>query len=197
MALKFDPKDKINQWLILVLLIVGGGGYYFWDSVYLPMTEEIRTLKEEEDKLQRDLTKVKSQVQRMAKLREELIVAKAEFAKLQEMFPDQEQIPTRLQDLTSVTRRSGTTTTRFQPLPPVQKEYYTENKYKLNITGSYHAIGEMFAELANFRYPTSVQKLALEVSPKLKDELDNADKHGTTANTVVTEFEFTTYTSRK
>lgn len=197
MALKFDPKDKINQWLILVLLIVGGGGYYFWDSVYLPMTEEIRTLKEEEDKLQRDLTKVKSQVQRMAKLREELLVAKAEFAKLQEMFPDQEQIPSRLQDLTSVTRRSGTTTTRFQPLPAVQKEYYTENKYKLNITGSYHAIGEMFAELANFRYPTSVQKLALEVSPKLKDELDNADKHGTTANTVVTEFEFTTYTSRK
>lgn len=197
MALKFDTKDKINQWLVLVLLIVGGGGYYFWDSVYLPMTEEIRTLKEEEDKLQRDLTKVKSQVQRMAKLREELVVAKAEFAKLQEMFPDQEQIPTRLQDLTSVTRRSGTTTTRFQPLPPVQKEYYTENKYKLNITGSYHAIGEMFAELANFRYPTSVQKLALEVSPKLKDELDNADKHGTTANTVVTEFEFTTYTSRK
>lgn len=197
MALKFDPKDKINQWLILVLLIVGGGGYYFWDSVYLPMTEEIRALKEEEDKLQRDLTKVKSQVQRMAKLREELLVAKAEFAKLQEMFPDQEQIPSRLQDLTSVTRRSGTTTTRFQPLPAVQKEYYTENKYKLNITGSYHAIGEMFAELANFRYPTSVQKLALEVSPKLKDELDNADKHGTTANTVVTEFEFTTYTSRK
>ncbi len=197
MALKFDTKDKINQWLVLVLLIVGGGGYYFWDSLYLPMTEEIRTLKTQEEQLQRDLTKVKSQVQRMAKLREELVVAKAEFAKLQEMFPDQEQIPSRLQDLTSVTRRSGTTTTRFQPLPAVQKEYYTENKYKLNITGSYHAIGEMFAELANFRYPTSVQKLALEVSPKLKDELDNADKHGTTANTVVTEFEFTTYTSRK
>jgi len=196
-AIKFDPKDKINQWLILVVLLVGAGGYYFWDSVYVPMTEQIRTLKEEEDKLQRELTKVKSQVQRMAKLKEELAVAQADFAKLQEMFPDQEQIPTRLQDLTSVTRRSGTTTTRFQPLPAVQKEYYTENKYKLNITGSYHAIGEMFAELANFRYPTSVQKLALEVSPKLKDELDNADKHGTTANTVVTEFEFTTYTSRK
>lgn len=197
MAIKFDPKDKINQWLILVVLLVGAGGYYFWSSVYVPMTEQISTLKEEEDRLQRELTKVKSQVQRMSKLKEELAVAQADFAKLQEMFPDQEQIPTRLQDLTSVTRRSGTTTTRFQPLPAVQKEYYTENKYKLNITGSYHAIGEMFAELANFRYPTSVQKLALEVSPKLKDELDNADKHGTMANTVVTEFEFTTYTSRK
>lgn len=197
MAIRMDPKDKLNQFVILVILLIGGGGYYFWDSVYKPMTEELRTLKDEEEKLSRELTKVKSQVQRMAKLKEELALATADFEKLQEMFPDQEQIPTRLQDLTSVTRRSGTTTTRFQPLPPIQKDYYTENKYKLNVTGSYHSIGEMFAEMANFRYPTSVQKLSLDVSPKLKDELDNADKHGTNANTVVTEFEFTTYTSRK
>jgi type IV pilus assembly protein PilO len=197
MALHIDPKDKLNQVVFLVILVVLAGCYMFWDNVYVPMNEQIRTQKEEEDKLARELTKVKSQVQRMAKLKEELARAEVDFAKLQEMFPDQEQIPTRLQDLTSVTRRSGTTTTKFQPLPAVQKEYYTENKYKLNITGSYHSVGEMFAEMANFRYPTSVQKMSIEVSPKLKEELDNADKHGTTPNTVVTEFEFTTYTSRK
>jgi type IV pilus assembly protein PilO len=192
-----NTKDKLNQVVFLVILLIAGGGYCFWQYVYVPKTEELRNLKDQEDKLSRDLTKVKSQVQRMSKLREELAQAESEFAKLQEMFPDQEQIPSRLQDLTSVTRRSGTTTTSFQPLPPVQRDYYTENVYKLSITGSYHAIGEMFAEMANFRYPTSVQKMAITASAKLNEELEDADKHGTTPNTVVANFEFTTYTSRK
>jgi len=192
-----NTKDKLNQIVFIVVLLIGGGGYCFWQYVYQPKTEELRGLKDQEDKLSRDLTKVKSQVQRMSKLREELAQAETEFAKLQDMFPDQEQIPTRLQDLTSVTRRSGTTTTSFQPLPPVQRDYYTENVYKLSITGSYHALGEMFAEMANFRYPTSVQKMVVTTSTKLNEELEDADKHGTTPNTVIANFEFTTYTSRK
>ena len=58
-------------------------------------------------------------------------------------------------------------------------------------------IGEMFAEFANFKYPTSIQRMSITVSANLKSELDNADKHGTVPNTVAAEFDFTTYTSRK
>jgi type IV pilus assembly protein PilO len=63
--------------------------------------------------------------------------------------------------------------------------------------GSYHSIGEMFAEFANFKYPTSIQKMSITVSSNLKSEMDFADKHGTIPNTVAAEFDFTTYTSRK
>ena len=83
------------------------------------------------------------------------------------------------------------------PQPSIQQQYYAENTYKISITGNYHSIGEMFAEFANFKYPTSIQKMNIVVSPNLKAELESADKHGTVPNTVATDFDFTTYTSRK
>jgi type IV pilus assembly protein PilO len=154
-------------------------------------------LTAEEEKLNGDLTLVKTQMQRLSALKEDLRLAEADFAKLQDMFPDQEKIPTRLQDLLTVTRRSGTTTTIFKPLPASEKDYYTENNYQITVRGSYHSIGEMFAEFANFKYPTSIQKMSIEVSPNLKSELESADLHGTNPSTVVAQFDFTTYTSRK
>lgn len=197
MAASLDLKDKLNQWLLLVILIIGGGGYAYWTYVWEPRKLAIEELSAEEEKLSSELTLVKTQMQRLSQLREELRQAEADFAKLQEMFPDVEMIPSRLQDLLTVTRRSGTVTTKFVPLPSSDKPHYTENNYRISIRGSYHSIGEMFAEIANFRYPTSIQKMAIDVAPDLKDQLAQADKHGTVASTVAAEFEFTTYTSRK
>lgn len=197
MAMDLDLKDKLNQWLLLVILMIGGGGYAYWTYVWQPRQEAILALSSEEERLSSDLTLVKTQMQRLAQLRQELKEAEADFAKLQEMFPDVEKIPSRLQDLLTVTRRSGTVTTKFVPLPSADKPHYTENNYRISIKGSYHSIGEMFAEIANFKYPTSIQKMSIDVAPDLKDQLSQADKHGTIATTVATEFEFTTYTSRK
>ena len=197
MALRVDLKDKLTQWLILCIVIVAAGGYGHYTYVYLPRQEAITQLTAEEEKLSRELTVVKTQVQRLAQIRVELASAESEFAKLQEMFPDEERIPSRLQDLLTVTRRSGTITTKFVPQPSVQQQYFAENNYKISTMGSYHSVGEMFAEFANFKYPTSIQRMSITVSANLKTEMDNADKHGTIPNTVAAEFDFTTYTSRK
>jgi type IV pilus assembly protein PilO len=197
LALRVDLKDKLTQWFVLCILVAVGAGYAHFTYIYEPRQEVIAQLSAEEDKLSSELTVVKTQVQRLAQIRVELAAAEAEFAKLQEMFPDQERIPSRLQDLLTVTRRSGTVTTKFVPQPSVQQAYFSENNYKISIVGSYHSIGEMFAEFANFKYPTSIQKMGITVSANLKTEIDNADKHGTIPNTVAAEFDFTTYTSRK
>lgn len=197
MALRVDLRDKLTQWLILCVVMAVGGGYAHYTYLYLPRQAVIEQLTQEEDKLSRELTVVKTQVQRLAQIRQELASAEAEFARLQEMFPDEERIPSRLQDLLTVTRRSGTVTTKFVPQPSVQQAYFSENNYKISTSGSYHSIGEMFAEFANFKYPTSIQRMSITVSANLKSELDNADKHGTVPNTVAAEFDFTTYTSRK
>jgi type IV pilus assembly protein PilO len=195
--MRIDLKDRLTQWFVFCVLISGLALYGHYVYIYQPKEEQINQLSQQEDKLTRDLTVVKTQVQRLAQIRQELKDAEAEFAKLQEMFPDEERIPSRLQDLLTVNRQSGTVTTKFVPEASVQQQYYTENNYKISISGNYHSIGEMFAEFANFKYPTSIQKMSIVVSPNLKSELDFADKHGTVPNTVDAEFDFTTYTSRK
>lgn len=197
MAARIDLKDRLTAYLVFCILAAVGAGYYHWTYIYQPRQQHIDELNVEQQKLSQELTVVRTQTQRLAQIREELKSAEAEFAKLQEMFPDKEKIPTRLQDLLTVTRRAGTVTTKFVPQPSVQQTYYAENNYKIAIAGNYHAIGEMFAEFANFKYPTSIQKMSIVVSPNLKTELENAEKHGTVPTTVAAEFDFTTYTSGK
>lgn len=197
LAQRIDLKDKRTQWLILCVLLAVVFGYLHFTYIYQPKQEQVEQLRQKEEKLSSELTVVRTQVQRLAQIRLELKNAEVEFARLQEMFPDQERIPSRLQDLLTVTRRSGTLTTKFVPLPSVQQPYYSENNYKISIIGNYHNIGEMFAEFANFKYPTAIQKMNIVVSPSLKSEMEFADKHGTVPNTVAAEFDFTTYTSKK
>lgn len=197
MAASIDFKNKLTQYFILCLLLVAGMGYYYWTQIAEPKRQRIEELSTEFSKLSNELTVVRTQVQRLAQIKEELKQAELEFARLQEMFPDKEVIPSRLQDLLTVTRRAGTVTTKFVPQPSVAKDYFTENNYKIAISGNYHSIGEMFAEFANFKYPTSIQKMSIVVSPNLKSELESAEKHGTVPNTVAAEFDFTTYTSGK
>ncbi|MBK9578425.1 MAG: type 4a pilus biogenesis protein PilO [Fibrobacterota bacterium] len=197
MATRIDLKDRLTVYLVFCVLVAVGVGYYHWMYIATPRYQHIDELNAEQQKLSQELTVVRTQTQRLVQIREELKNAEVEFAKLQEMFPDREKIPSRLQDLLTVTRRAGTVTTKFVPQPSVQQKYYAENNYKIAIAGNYHSIGEMFAEFANFKYPTSIQKMNIVVSPNLKTELESADKHGTVPTTVAAEFDFTTYTSGK
>lgn len=197
LAARIDLKDRLTVFFVFCILLVGGLGYYYWMEVAQPRYQRIEELDAEQKKLSDELTVVRTQTQRLAQIREELKNAEIEFSKLQEMFPDKEKIPSRLQDLLTVTRRAGTVTTKFVPQPSVQQKYYAENNYKIAIAGNYHSIGEMFAEFANFKYPTSIQKMSIVVSPNLKTELESAEKHGTVPTTVAAEFDFTTYTSGK
>ncbi|HNY31663.1 MAG TPA: type 4a pilus biogenesis protein PilO [Fibrobacteria bacterium] len=197
MATRVDFKDRLTVYLVFCILVSVAVGYYHWMYIATPRYQRIEELNAEQQKLSQELTVVRTQTQRLVQIREELKNAEIEFARLQEMFPDREKIPSRLQDLLTVTRRAGTVTTKFVPQPSVQQKYYAENNYKIAIAGNYHSIGEMFAEFANFKYPTSIQKMSIVVSPNLKTELENADKHGTVPTTVAAEFDFTTYTSGK
>ncbi|MBK8801497.1 MAG: type 4a pilus biogenesis protein PilO [Fibrobacteres bacterium] len=197
MATRIDFKDRLTVFFLLCILAVAGLGYVYWTKFAQPRYQHIDELNAEQMKLSQELTVVRTQTQRLVQIREELKNAEVEFAKLQEMFPDREKIPSRLQDLLTVTRRAGTVTTKFVPQPSVKQTYFDENNYKIAIAGNYHSIGEMFAEFANFKYPTSIQKMSIVVSPNLKTELESADKHGTVPTTVAAEFDFTTYTSGK
>ena len=88
LALRIDLKDKLTQWFVFCVLISGLGLYGHYVYIYQPKQERIDQLKQEEDKLNRDLTVVKTQVTRLSQIRLELKNAEAEFAQLKEMFPD-------------------------------------------------------------------------------------------------------------
>ena len=133
-------------------------GYNFYETEYVVYSQQVESLDSEIRLKKGELRQILAQKQRLKDLEAEIEQANQEFARLQEMFPDEEIIPRRLIDLTAVTRKSLTVPTKFLPLRVEEKEFYKENHYAITISSSYHALGMLFGEVANFRYPDGHQQ---------------------------------------
>jgi type IV pilus assembly protein PilO len=196
-ASKFDIKDKKSIYVIVVVIVCAVSCYMFYDSVWIEFQMEKEKLINDQKNAQSELEKINAQRPRIPMLEAELQRAEIEFERLKEMFPEEEKVPLRLQDLYSVVRASGVNIQSFKPVGTELKEYFIENKYSFNVNAGYHMLGYLFAEIANFNYPTTIDNLKLNRSGTLNQEVKKAEDHGWEPITIGVSFDLTTFTSRK
>ncbi|GEM_PF-379163 len=191
-----DWKDKKTIYALVMVLLILGGVYYLYDYVWNPFVEEEQRLNNELDDANRELQRIVSQKKRIAELEMQLVEAEADFERLKEMFPEEERVPNRLQDLYSVLRSSGVQIQKFNPEGKSEREHYIENRYSIVVNSGYHMLGYLFAEIANFNYPTLITDLRLNRYSGIAAELQKAESHGWTPITISVSFNLTTYTSK-
>jgi len=196
-GLNFSINARLWLFAVICMGVIAYMGYNFYTAEYTVYSDKVERLDSDIRKKKGELRQILAQKQRLKDLESEIELANAEFIRLQEMFPDEEAIPRRLIDLTAVTRKSLTVPTKFLPLRVEEKEFYKENHYAITISSSYHALGMLFGEVANFRYPTAINKLQIEKAQDLDKEVDEARDHGETPRTVVANFQLTTFTSKR
>ena len=196
-ASKFDIKDKKNIYVVLVIIACSYSCYMFYDSIWTDFQTEQQKLIEEQKSAQAELDKINSQRSRIPMLEADLQKAEVEFERLKEMFPEDEKVPLRLQDLYSVVRASGVNIQVFKPNGAETKEHFVENKYSFSVNAGYHMLGYLFAEIANFNYPTTIDNLKLNRSGTINQEVKKAEDHGWEPITMGVSFDLTTFTSRK
>lgn len=192
-----DFKDKKNIYAIVVVLLLLAAGYCMYSYVWDPFVQDRERLERERDSAQAELDKINAKKHRIAELELQLVQAEKDFEKLKEMFPEEEKVPLRLQDLYAVLRSSGVQIQRFNPEGSSPKEHYVENRYSIAVNSGYHMLGYLFAEIANFNYPTAITNLRLNRYSGIAAELQKAETHGWTPITVSVSFNLTTYTSKK
>lgn len=193
----FDFKDKKNIYAIVITVLILAMGYYVWDYMWNPYVDERDGLVRELESAQAELDKIEAKKHRIAELELQLVQAEKDFEKLKEMFPEEEKVPLRLQDLYAVLRSSGVQIQKFNPEGSSEKEHYIENRYSIAVNSGYHMLGYLFAEIANFNYPTAITNLRLNRYSGIAAELQKAETHGWTPITVSVSFNLTTYTSKK
>ena len=193
----FDLKDKKNIYAIVITVLILAMGYYVWDYMWNPYVDERDGLVRELESAQAELDKIEAKKHRIAELELQLVQAEKDFEKLKEMFPEEEKVPLRLQDLYAVLRSSGVQIQKFNPEGSSEKEHYIENRYSIAVNSGYHMLGYLFAEIANFNYPTAITNLRLNRYSGIAAELQKAETHGWTPITVSVSFNLTTYTSKK
>jgi type IV pilus assembly protein PilO len=187
-----DPRLRAPA---LITLIVAGGVYYWFNQMYTP-------LKKEHTKLTRELTTKKDTLRiiqalkpQLAQLRAELGAAQNKLDSLKSIFPDQKEVPKLIREITSVARASGITTTRFNPMPDVEREYYIENRYSIMVEGRYHDLADFYAFLANFTLIINLSSMHITTNPSLSGSRERSGYN--IAPTVLASFEMTTFSSKK
>ena len=194
---KIDLKDKRNVYAIIVSLLIMAAAHLVYNYIWDPFVYQRESLERDLQSAQAELDKINAKKHRVAELEMQLVQAEKDFEKLKEMFPEEEKVPLRLQDLYSVLRSSGVQIQKFNPEGQSEKEHYKENRYSIAVNSGYHMLGYLFAEIANFNYPTSISNLKLSRYSGIKAEIEKAETHGWTPITMSVSFNLTTYTSKK
>ncbi len=195
--LNIDFKDKKNVYAIVMTLVILLAAYAVYTYVWDPFVVEEQNLQSQLQSAQTELNKINSKKHRVAELEMQLAQAEKDFQKLKEMFPEEEKVPMRLQDLYSVLRSSGVQIQKFNPEGRSEREHYIENRYSIAVNSGYHMLGYLFAEIANFNYPTAISNLKLSRYSGIAAEVQKAETHGWTPITMSVNFNLTTYTSKK
>ncbi|MDR2693010.1 MAG: type 4a pilus biogenesis protein PilO [Chitinispirillales bacterium] len=195
--LKLDIKDpNVRNVLIgvgTILLL----SYLWFDSFYSPKMEEINALTERKEKIEAELLKINALKPQLERLRQEAIIMAAKLDSLKNIFPDQKEVPRLIREITAVNRRSGVITTRFTPMPDVEKEYYIENRYNVSMLGDYHNLGALFSYFANFQLIVNLDNVAISANPGYGGGGKGAGLYEEKQPTVLAVFELTTFSSRK
>lgn len=192
-----DFKNKRNIYALVVSVLILLAGYMVYIYMWDPFVMERESLENELQSVQAELDKINAKKHRITELEMQLVQAEKDFDKLKEMFPEEEKIPLRLQDIYSVLRSSGVQIQRFNPEGKFEKEHYIENRYSIVVNAGYHMLGYLFAEMANFNYPTAISNLKLSRYSGITAEIQKAESHGWTPITMSVSFNLTTYTSKK
>ena len=196
-GLNIDLKDKKTLYAFIMTLVILVAGYTVYTYVWVPFDEERKGLESRLESATNELKKIESKRHRVAELEMQLAQAEKDFQKLKEMFPEEEKVPLRLQDLYSVLRSSGVQIQKFNPEGRSEREHYIENRYSIAVNSGYHMLGYLFAEIANFNYPTAITNLRLSRYSGIAAEVQKAESHGWTPITMSVNFNLTTYTSKK
>jgi type IV pilus assembly protein PilO len=187
-----DFKDpQVQKTVIVAVLLVMIGYVYFFTSFmpffFHPMRAKITTLGSEYDKMSAELEKARKMVNDLARLEEEYNRLHDKWVAAQSLLPQEKEVAELLRQVTRVGHQSGIEFELFEPQPPVQKEFITENPVHIKVRGGYHELGIFLSKVANLDRIVNVS--GLKVSPY---KAKGADE--TAGPSIMAELTMTAYT---
>jgi type IV pilus assembly protein PilO len=146
---------------VLSVALAGAYGYF----LYLPKSEELATVQQHVDVLEARNAKVRSEVTAgtLSKLRAEAVQFAAELAVLRQVVPTTNEVPALLENVSTAARRVGLDLSSVEPMPVLVGEQFDTYRYKLSVTGGYHAIAAFLTNVGSLN--RIIAPVALTLKP--------------------------------
>ena len=141
--------DKISKLRMIHRILIFAGtivlivGLYIW-LVYIPKTGEIKTIKSDLDRLERNIRIAKVKANNLKRLEADLAEAQGDLKVAIKLLPTTSEIPSLLKNITKLGNDSNLEFLLFRPEKQVSKEFYVEIPVSIEVLGSYHDVAIFF-----------------------------------------------------
>jgi type IV pilus assembly protein PilO len=161
--LRQKPLIKV---LILVVILGAIIGFY-WQFFYSPVLAEIRTIEPELNQLKSELALKKEIVKGKPRYQAELEQTREKLHLALKQLPDKSEIPTLLENVSSLGTAAGLQFKLFKPMPEVSKNFYAEIPVDIQVEGKYRDIVTFFDTVS--KMPRIVNIMNINIGTPKKD----------------------------
>ncbi|MFT4980117.1 MAG: type IV pilus assembly protein PilO [Myxococcota bacterium] len=141
---KIPPSQRYAIYAVLYVVLIA-----LYISVgYLPVSNNISTLKASQVELRAQLAQIQTQVDQREAYRDRLKALMDDLKIALKELPEDREIPGLLKSISSLGKKVGLEVLRFQPLPEKMRQYVAEVPVALEVEGSYHEVAMFFDRLS-------------------------------------------------
>ena len=162
--------SKRDQLLVSIsVLVVGVAGAYGY-FMYLPKRAELVALQEHVEALDKRNVQARADMAHgsLQRLRLETAQYAGELAVLRQIVPTTNEVPALLENVSTAARRVGLDLSSVEPMPVLIGEQFDTYRYKLSVTGGYHAIAAFLTNVGSLN--RIIAPVALTLKPLAPQE---------------------------
>lgn len=174
LELNIDFDEKIEQLakvpktirlvVVSAVLVAIGAGY--WILSYQPAQETRRALVARSQELQRSLNNARSIANNVAGFEAEVAGLERDLDLALKQLPNRKQFEDLLQDISTAGKKVGVTIKSIDRDDEIQRDFYAEVPFKIELEGTYHDLARFFEMVASL--PRIVNMGGLDI--KVLDE---------------------------
>jgi type IV pilus assembly protein PilO len=174
-----------------VLTVALGAAYGYF--LYLPKGDDIAAIQQHVEVLDKRNTQAKADLAKnsLQKLRMEAAQFAAELTVLRQIVPTTNEVPALLENVSTAARRVGLDIASVEPMPVLVGEQFDTYRYKLSVTGGYHAIAAFLTNVGSLN--RIVAPIALSLKPLTPQDKSKVRVQKKDESLLDSDFEIQTY----
>jgi type IV pilus assembly protein PilO len=184
---------KRDQSLICIAVgaVLLGGAYGYF--LYLPKQQQLATIEQHVSVLDKKNAGARADLASgsVEKLRAEAKTYAADLVVLRQLVPTTNEVPALLENVSTAARRVGLDLASVEPMPVLVGEQFDTYRYKLSVTGGYHAIAAFLSNVGSLN--RIVAPVALDVKPLVTRDKNKLRMVKEDESLLDTDFQIQTY----
>lgn len=150
-----------NQKILALVLAYGLLIFLFVWQIYLPTTEELTTLADNQTRLTQELSQLNETAADLERFKLDVEALNEALKKAVTELPNNREIDKLLKRVSTIGKKIGLEFLLFQPLPEVVEGFYAQVPVKIEVAGSFHEIAMFFDRIGKLSRIVNIAEIQM------------------------------------